>query len=814
MNFRMSSTIAIILATLVAWCATPAFVNGQETQASTTSVVPGPSPDAERESATVTPGLEKIIPLAAELSGRLVALEHRLETGLDVSAEENRYVVVAANVRGLASQFLRLQETKEYKYSKLVSFRATLKQERELFDEICQPLSQAIRQLGVGIKEWHTEKDHWQEWESSLRTAGEYEPLKKTFIGSLATIDTAQGLVRARLELMLSGQEKAGQIQADLYALTAECDSLLIEERRRALLDTSPPMFSYRYVVQFGKGALWRSVQTGLYQIAWPDSRFFARQGWVIIIQGGLSFLVIFTLYRKRRLLMDLERWRFLVARPVSAGLFMGFVTTVLIYEYAGAPSAWKLANTMVGGFSFARLAGGVVDVSWKRTFLYGVTLLLVIIRFLDIVNCPMAIVRLYTFMGSLMGLLFCLRWAKTSVDRHDADLYRRLLHLTALYFAMTMMAEIVGKKTLAVHLFVSFIRSTTTVLVFVFFLHLIHGGVEWLFRNSRLRRVAVLHNDDTDTMIHRVTRFLDVVVWGLVLLPVILMIWGLYDSLEEAMHGVLALGINLGAQRVSIGLLLASAGLLYGSFFVSWLVEKLLVDEVLIKRRVEKGVRLSMARLAHYGILFVGFIMALSVLGFDVTKLTIMLSALGVGIGFGLQDIVKNFISGLILLFERPVRVGDSIEVAGKWAEIKRIGLRATIIKTTDEADVIIPNSDLVSNQVTNWTLSSRLVRMTVPVGVAYGSDVALVMETLIASAKGHAMVASMPTPQVLFLSFGESSLDFELRVWVANADDRFTVISELHQDIDRLFRDKKIEIAFPQQDIHVRSFHNSTES
>jgi small-conductance mechanosensitive channel len=197
----------------------------------------------------------------------------------------------------------------------------------------------------------------------------------------------------------------------------------------------------------------------------------------------------------------------------------------------------------------------------------------------------------------------------------------------------------------------------------------------------------------------------------------------------------------------------------------------------------------------------------ALLALGFEFTKLTIILSALGVGIGFGLQGIVNNFVSGLILLFERPVRVGDFIELDGKWAEIKNIGLRATTVQTFDQADVIIPNADLVSNQVINWTLSNRRVRLIISVGVAYGSDIELVMKTLVACARENSGIAGEPTPQVLFQSFGESSLDFELRVWVPNAEDRLTVKSELNQEIERKFRGAKIEIAFPQRDLHLRN-------
>ncbi len=238
-----------------------------------------------------------------------------------------------------------------------------------------------------------------------------------------------------------------------------------------------------------------------------------------------------------------------------------------------------------------------------------------------------------------------------------------------------------------------------------------------------------------------------------------------------------------------------------------------MLTEVVLPRRRVEKGVQHSIARLVHYVIIFFGFLWALSALGFEIAKLTLMLSALGVGIGFGLQSIVNNFVSGLILLFERPVRVGDIIEIGGEWAEIQRIGIRATTVRTFNQADLIIPNADLISNQVTNWTLGNRQIRLIIPVGVAYGSDVPLVMKTMFECTKEVSMVVASPPPQVLFLRFGESSLDFELRVWVWDADHKLTVSSELHQKIDRRFREENIEISFPQRDLHLRSMDESID-
>ena len=545
-------------------------------------------------------------------------------------------------------------------------------------------------------------------------------------------------------------------------------------------------------------------------KISWPDSRFFARQGWIVLFQGFLSLFVIITLYRSRRLVSESKRWRFLAVRPISAGFFLAYMATMLIYEYEGAPAIWKLVNMIVGGISFARLLGGLIETSWKRQFVYGLMIVYIATRLMDVLSFPLPLFRLYTLVAALVGLLFCLRWAGESGRHKDSDLYTWSLRLGSLFFAVIMVGELWGKKALASYLFVSSIHSMATVLVFMLFMYMIRGGLEWLFRTSPLRRAAVLHSD-TDAIIRQVALLIDIAIWGLVLLPAILMIWGVYNILEGATRGLLKLGFNLGSQRMSVGLLIVTAGILYGSFVASWIIQKILMDETLVRRQMEKGVRHSIGRLIHYFLILIGFLLAISTLGFDVTKFTIMLSALGVGIGFGLQGVVNNFVSGLILLFERPVRVGDTVEIGGKWAEIKRIGLRATTVQTLDQADVIIPNADLVTNQVTNWTLTNRRVRLAIPVGAAYGSDVPLVMETLVACAKDHERLAAFPPPQVLFLNFGESSLDFELRVWVLDADFRLKVQSELHQEIDRRFREAKIEIAFPQQDLHLRSVDES---
>ena len=223
----------------------------------------------------------------------------------------------------------------------------------------------------------------------------------------------------------------------------------------------------------------------------------------------------------------------------------------------------------------------------------------------------------------------------------------------------------------------------------------------------------------------------------------------------------------------------------------------------------MERGSREALVTVTGYSGVLVGILVALGVAGIEFTNIAIIAGALSVGIGFGLQNIVNNFVSGLILLIERPVKTGDWIVVGGTEGYVKRIRIRSTQIQTFDRADVIVPNSELISSQVTNWMLRDTTGRARIPVGAAYGSDTQKVKQVLIKVANEHPEVMTYDPalkPFVLFLGFGESSLDFELRIYIRNIDRRLRVISDINFAIDDAFREAGIEIPFPQRDLHIK--------
>jgi len=283
---------------------------------------------------------------------------------------------------------------------------------------------------------------------------------------------------------------------------------------------------------------------------------------------------------------------------------------------------------------------------------------------------------------------------------------------------------------------------------------------------------------------------------------------WRVYDNPVAAIQGVLSWGVTLGSQKITVGLVLTAAACLYVSILLSWVLQGLLMQDTTAKEKMGPGGQQSVASLIHYALVFVGFLVALAVLGVDLTQVTIVLGALGVGIGFGLQTFVNNFVSGLTLLIERPIRQGDYIQLAsGDWAEVKKIGLRATRVLTFDCADIWIPNADLITREVINWTYSNRFARLRLPVGVAYGTDTDKVLNILMEVANEDPSVVQYPAPYAFFNGFGASTFNFELRIYLVNSDIWFTVWSRLYQQIERKLREAGIEIPFPQRDLHLRS-------
>ncbi|SCW37757.1 Mechanosensitive ion channel [Pseudomonas peli] len=314
-----------------------------------------------------------------------------------------------------------------------------------------------------------------------------------------------------------------------------------------------------------------------------------------------------------------------------------------------------------------------------------------------------------------------------------------------------------------------------------------------WLFRRhgqallSWLRR-ALLLAAAVSWLLYSMDRFR-------VLLPV-----------QAFVSQVLGYDVEVGELSISLGDVLVFALSVLITIAAARATKLILREQLQGHSRLPRGVGNSIASLTYYALLLLGFLLALSAAGFKVSQLTLLFGALGVGIGFGLQGLVSNFVSGLVLMFERPIQPGDVIEINGASGSVREIGLRATKIRTFDGADIVVPNGTLVANNLTNWTLQDRNRRIEVPIGVAYGSDPAQVIELLASVARAVPGVAAEPAPVVLLQEYGDSSLNFSVRAWAQDYDRWTTTRSELMVSMLQALAASNISIPYNQYDLNLR--------
>ncbi|HUV68784.1 MAG TPA: mechanosensitive ion channel domain-containing protein [Terracidiphilus sp.] len=264
----------------------------------------------------------------------------------------------------------------------------------------------------------------------------------------------------------------------------------------------------------------------------------------------------------------------------------------------------------------------------------------------------------------------------------------------------------------------------------------------------------------------------------------------------------------TIGAVPITPLFLLKACIFLLFLALLSGISQKILIKKILRRTRIDPGQQYAISRFASYLVFLFGLLIGLQTTGLNLSSLVVVGGALGIGVGLGLQNAVSNFVAGLILLLEHPIKLGDRIEVGDTYGDVIQIGARSTWVRTNDNVVIILPNSEFINKPVTNWTANDRQVRISLDVGVAYSTNPELVREILTDVAKLHEDVLSDPPPEVLFVEFGDSSLNFLLRVWtITQVQYPVRLKSSLNFDIFKAFAKNGIEVPFPQRDIHIRS-------
>jgi potassium efflux system protein len=389
-------------------------------------------------------------------------------------------------------------------------------------------------------------------------------------------------------------------------------------------------------------------------------------------------------------------------------------------------------------------------------------------------------------FIVELASAIVFLIWLIKAMQRPLADGVDRVARITRIcaYVALVLLAaalcaNALGYVTLSNVLGESVLASAYAGFILYAAMRVIDGLIMMALRTGAAAKLAMVrrHRPLLQQRLYRIIQWLAIFGWLVFALDRL----SLWRPLIEALPGMFTTELTLGALALSPGDVLAFVAAVWAAFLLSRFLRFVLEEEVYPRVYLARGLPYAVSTVLHYIVLFVGFLAGLAALGVDMTKVTILAGAFSLGLGFGLQNIVNNFVSGLIVLFERPINVGDAVQIDDATGVVERIGIRASSIRMSNGSEVIIPNGKLISDRVINWTRSNRRRRIEIPVATALGTDPKRVIELLEGIASGHAKVARDPAPKAVVVKLGADSLGFELRAWTELVDEWSTVRSDL---------------------------------
>jgi small-conductance mechanosensitive channel len=495
------------------------------------------------------------------------------------------------------------------------------------------------------------------------------------------------------------------------------------------------------------------------------------------------------------------------LSHPGSASILLTFFSTLIIFP--GRPAIFREISLYIIAFPLIHILSILLH---KRYHLYihafGALVIFYILQLL-IQNETVLYRFLLLFISAaeiMLLTLFLLRYDK----KHELEkLQKRMIYvfvflhlgLAAVGFISNMTGRITLTEIVLGAVFYNIFNGLTLLILALLVNGLIVTGID----TNMGQRVNVFRKHGE--IIKRKTiywiNFLAVFFWIVLVLRNFRIIEYVYTKIGS----FISYKITIGSASFSLDSILIFFIVIYISLLLANTIRILLEEDVLSRVSLSKGLPHTIAMLVKYTLITAGFFLAVNAAGIPVDKLTIILGAMSVGIGFGLQNIFNNLVSGLILLFERPIQLGDTVQVGQLTGNVKTIGLRSSNITTFDGAEVIVPNGQLIANEVINWTLSDQKRRIELVIGVSYKSDPELVHSLLSDILNSHTELVLDPEPLVFFNGLGESSLDFTLLFWIADYNHSRRIKSEILFSIFKVFKNNDIEIPFPQHDLHLRS-------
>ncbi len=682
--------------------------------------------------------------------------------------------------------------------------------------------------LDTQIKELETLADIWQKTLNSTKSAdgtSDSPPAEvpQEIRESIGTIETAikntQANVQKKRGDLLTLQSRISEQEKRINEILETVKNVREEALTHLFVRDSPPIWKAHRQTSSANGLITETENSFVKQFTELQNYSLKQQEgffWHLFI----LILLIVSLYWVRQRVQPLIKKEPKIKRAMSVfqiPVATSLVLTILLSSWF-YPQPPRMLTAILG--ALALIPGILILRRLLEKPMFRILNALMIFYFVDRLRdifTSLPIITRYLFLAEMLGGVIFFVWFLRSKKLSDSiqvrhkrifNIIKKVIPLAIVVFTIAFITNAFGYVSLGRIIGNGLLGSAYVALILYAVVRVLQSLMTFGVRVRPFSTLGMIktHRRLVQDKILRVVRWIAAIIWFILTLNVL----SVREPLFNYISGIIFAELKIGSISISLGDILAFLFTVWLAFIISRLVRFVLHEDVYPRVNLAGGVPYAISTILHYSLLLVGFFIAIAALGIDLSKFTILAGAFGVGLGFGLQNIVNNFVSGLILLFERPVKVGDVLQLRETQGDLKRIGLRASVLRTLEGAEIIVPNGHLISEEVTNWTFSDRIRRIQVDVGVAYGNDPEKIIELLTKVALSHSDIVKEPPPRTLFIEFGESSLNFQLRAWTTVASRWMNVKSDLAIGIFKALKEAEIEIPFPQRDLHLKTVNN----
>lgn len=654
----------------------------------------------------------------------------------------------------------------------------------------------------------------WAATESAAKESDFPDALRAPIRGARASIRDTLAQLRAQRDGLLALLGRISVLQSQVSDALAQLDLAERQMRSDLLTKDAPPL--WKALPELSQAEPFAAaLRTGVARNRRLADAFVRQQSGPLLLQAVLTLVILattLTLSRGQSGPAVREEMspgvRAALERPISAAAILALLLGAAVHRYAPVFLASLIGVIVI--VPLLRIVRGPAAPALRRALsVLAVLLLASTLRRLLPPLVPITrLILLAQSIGTLLSIVVVLRRDQLAQLELRA-LWHRLLVVAMrcmqAVLALSIVANLAGTVTLAILLTDGVLGTATAAVAFLGASHIVEAVFIQTISSAgahRLRSIAA-HARPLRRRTVRLIHVSMLLLWSLTALRV----FGLSAAVWHVLVDVLGAHLTIGAVSLSLADILTVVLTLWLSFFIARVVRIVLEEDALPRLSLPRGVPGAISVGVNYAILLVGLVFALSAAGVDPGRVTLVAGALSVGIGFGLQNVVNNFVSGIILLFERPIQIGDIISFDNTSGQVRRIGFRSSTIATADGAEVVVPNGTLLSEQVVNWTLSSSQRRIEITVGVAYGNDPSVVIGVLEGAVKNVDDLIEQPPPVAVFTGFGDSSLQFTLWAWTDRQDIFGALRSRVAIAVHDALRAAGIEIPFPQRQLHVTS-------